>query len=137
MVNLDLRKLSAPLEELRPDVDAAYKRLDEKWDAIRKQLDKLPIPCTVSYAFAQSQHCPDDCVCLEFRKWKGYKRLCITSYWSGSGPDGWEEGEDVTPFEEWSGEQRVQMLLHVPDLFQNAVKQVKAFIDKTKDEENQ
>jgi hypothetical protein len=87
--------------------------------------------------FEESQCNPNDGVCLEFRKWKGSKRLCITAYSSGNGPNGWEENYNVTPFEEWSGEQRVQMLRHVPDLFGNAVNQIKRFVEQTKDEEGQ
>ena len=46
MVDIDLGKLSAPLEELRTDVDAAYKRLDSQWDSVAKQLSKcFFMPC--------------------------------------------------------------------------------------------
>jgi len=137
MPSLDLRKLSAPLAALGPEVDAAYKRLDDQWDAITKQLRKLPIPCTISHKISHdgSGH---EWISLEFRKWKGAKRLCVTYHSEGNGPNGWDESEEVTPFEEWSGEQRVDMLRHVPGLFKSAVKQVQHFIDRTKDvEENQ
>jgi hypothetical protein len=132
MVKLNLRKLSAPIEALRPEVDTAYKRLDEQWDAVISQLKKLAIPCVVGYTYWHDY--PVEWARLEFRKWKGAKRLCITSY-TGH-PQGGDETCEVIPFEEWSGEQRVQMLQHVPDLFENAVKEIRQFIEKTQEEEN-
>ena len=136
MVDFDLRELSAPLEALRPEVAAAYKRLDAKWDEIAAQIGKLPIPCTVGYTFSRSPRFPDQSDRLEWRKWRGKRRFCITSSsWDDDPQDGPVECEDVTPYEEWSAEQRVQMLPHVPSLFENAVEQVKNFIDRTKNEE--
>ena len=44
MVDFDLRELSAPLEALRPEVNAAYKRLDSRWDEIAAQLKKTANP---------------------------------------------------------------------------------------------
>lgn len=123
MADLDLRKLSAPLEALRPEVDAAYRRLDAKWKAITEQLSRLPIPCDVGLTISDDPQDPEIYCRLEWRKWKGSKRICIVSY-SGS-PDG--EG-NVTPFEEWSAEERIDMLRCVPRLFESAIGQTKAFI---------
>ncbi len=133
MVNFDLRELSAPLEALRTEVDAAYERLDEKWNAVVGQLRKLSIPCNVGYIFAENPYHAPDYVRLEWRKWKGKKRICIVSHHLVDTPDGPEEGETVTPYDEWGGEQRVDMLQHVPKLFEAAVKQTKAFIARTRE----
>ncbi len=133
MVNFDLRELSAPLEALRPDVDAAYKRLDDKWNALADQLRKLPIPCNVEYTFDEDPCHPDNCLRLEWRKWRGKKRICIVSCYTEVTPNGYEEAETVTPYDEWSGEQRVNMLQHVPKLFEAAVEQTKTFIARTQE----
>ena len=77
MVDLDLRKLSAPIEALRPGLDGAYKRLDKKWDEIAQCLKGLPIPCEVAYDYAQDEFAPEDALCLEWKKWNGKKRICI------------------------------------------------------------
>lgn len=131
MVDFDLRELSAPIEALRSDVDAAYKRLDAKWDAVAKALKKLPIPCDVGYTFDEDTYHPPDCVRLEWRKWKGKKRLCIVSCYMHMTPVGPDIAENVTPYEEWGGEQRIDMLRHVPKLFEAAAEQTKAFVAKT------
>jgi len=133
MADLDLRRLSAPLEELRSEVDEAYKRLDGKWKAVAEYLNSVPIPCTVSFIIKQDPYDPTEVICLEWRKWKGSKRVCIASYFLDCDVDVPQEAESVIPFDEWSGEQRVDMLKHVPALFQAAVKQTKAFIDLTKE----
>jgi hypothetical protein len=138
MVDFDLSELSAPLESLRAEVKAAYKRLDSKWQEITDKLKKLPIPCDVSYTYWESDYCPADCTALEFKKWKGSKRICLVSYGLEQTPYGQDVSSVTTPYDEWSGEQRVEMLEHVPGLFEAAVKQTKDFIERTKDEkENQ
>lgn len=134
MVEFDLGELSAPLESLRPDVKAAYKRLDDKWQAITDKLKKLPIPCDISYTISESDTCPEDRFCIEFKKWKGSKRICIVYYTFAQDERGYDVESDTTPYEEWSGEQRVNMLEHVPGLFEAAVKQTKDFIERTKDQ---
>jgi len=133
MVNFDLRELSAPLEALRPEVEAAYKQLDEKWDAVAAALRKLPIPCDVGYTFAVDPYSGQDSLGLEWRKWKGKKRICVVSCYLADTPFGPEEAETVTPYDEWGGEQRVNMLKHVPKLFEAAAKQTKAFIARTQE----
>jgi hypothetical protein len=131
MVKLDLRKLSAPIEALRSDVDAAYKRLDAKWEEIADHLRALPIPCTIGYTFSQSPYGQEYCR-LEWRKFNGKRRICIVLYSMDSdGNGGIDESETTTPYEEWSGEQRVEMLEHVPNLFDAAAKQVQEFVKKT------
>lgn len=127
---LDLRELSAPLENLRSDVEAAYKRLDEQWDKVSKELAKLPIPVDVDFTYYCESH-GNHWVNLSWRKWKGKKRICIVSHHEGNGPDGYEIEEIVTPYEEWGGELRISMLQHVPKLFDAAIEQTKAFIAKT------
>jgi len=137
MVDFDLRKLSAPIEALRSDVDAAYKRLDERWDAVAKALKALPIPCDVGYTFDEDVYHPENHVRLEWRKWKGKKRLCIVSCYVEMTPFGPEDAEIVTPYEEWGGEQRIDLLEHVPKLFEAAAEQTKAFVAKTEEPEDQ
>ena len=135
MVDHDLRKLSARIEALRPDVDEAYKRIDAKWAKLAAHFKKLPIPCTVGYAF---HHCPysEDIKSLDWRKFNGKWRFCITLHFQDVHPN---EGPywdvKVTPFEEWSAENRIEMLRHIPKLFESAEKEIKEFIDKTRDEE--
>ena len=136
MVDFDLGELSAPLEALRPEVKAAYKRLDSRWQAITNQLRQLSLPCSICYQISSRDDGGPEGVYLEYRKWKGIKRICIVSCWFEHSHYGMEMAEDVTPYEEWSGEQRVDMLRHVPDLFRVAVEQVKRFVEQTKDEEN-
>ncbi len=130
MVDLDLRKLSAPIEELRPKLDAAYKRLDAQWGEIEACLKKLPIPCDVSYAYSEDPWQPEDCNCLEWKKWNGKKRICIVAYHIN--PQSSDYDETTTPYDEWSGEQRIEMLEHVPGLFDAVAKQTKEFIDRAK-----
>lgn len=137
MVEINLRELSAPLEAIRSDVEAAYKRLDDKWEEISEQLKKLPIPCTVGYMYSEHPNNPEDYDRIEWRKHNGRKRICLVSYrWN---PDICEYGSSevsVTPYEEWSAEQRVSMLRYVPRLFDSALKETKAFIKNTDVQEN-
>ncbi|WP_428305001.1 hypothetical protein [Lacipirellula sp.] len=128
MSELDLEALAAPIEALRKDVKAAYTRLDAKWEAIAERLRKLPIPCTVSYKISENDNC-DQSYRLDFRKHAGKKRICTGIYYFN--PNTGDEEVDVTPYEEWSGEQRVELLRHVPALFEEAAKAVKEFIQKT------
>ena len=127
MANLNLKALSAPIEALRPEVDAAYKRLDAKWKAVTDHLGKLPIPTKIGCRIDESDDGNWE-LCFEWRKWKGARRLCIVSYHLPT------DETDVTPYEEWSGEQRVEILKHVPALFAAAEKGIKEFIEQTKEE---
>lgn len=126
MSDLDLGALGAPIEALRDDVKAAYERVDAKWEAIIERLKSLPIPCAVSYCLWESDSCMES-RCLEYRKYSGKKRICLTYYSIHSQ----SEECDITPYDEWSGEQRVDMLKHVPNLFERATAQTKEFIAKT------
>jgi len=134
MVDFDLRDLSAPIEELRSDVNAAYKCLDAKWDAVTKALSKLPIPCDVGYTFEISSFDPLEysrqSSRIEWRKWNGKKRICIVKSYEDD-----EELTAVIPYEEWSAEQRINILEHVPKLFKAAAEQTKAFIAKAQRQE--
>ena len=47
---------------------------------------------------------------------------------------GHEQTMDVTPYEEWSAEQRLEMLDHVPAFFETAVKQIQEFVAKTQED---
>ena len=77
---------------------------------------------------------PQACINLEWRKWRGKYRFCYThhDYEFDEYLNDHEATEDVTPYDEWSAERRVEMLEFVPALFENAVKQIEKFIAKTK-----
>lgn len=129
MVDIDLRKLSAPIEALRPALQKAYERLDAKWGEIIECLHNLPIPCSVSYTYKQSAIGNSDFDCLVWKKWNGKKRLCIEhNSFTPEHPD-YDWKSTITPYEEWSGEQRIAMLQHVPGLFTAAEEATKRFIE--------
>ena len=131
MVDLDLGKLSAPVEALRPELNEAYQRLDAKWHEIAECLKTLPIPSAVSYEYDREDHDGESFACLVWKKWNGKKRVCIEIHIFD--PNSYSAYDvTTTPYEEWSGEQRIEMLDHVPGLFEAAEKQTKEFIDKTK-----
>lgn len=125
MADFDLQELAAPLEDLRSKVDAAYKALDIRWKAVESTLKALPIPCDVGTVTWSDPAIDEHCVCLEWRKWRGAKRLCIVEYYDYIG-----ENVDVTPYEEWSGEDRCNLLDSVPKLFARAAQCTKEFIEK-------
>ncbi|HBE71251.1 MAG TPA: hypothetical protein DDW52_24150 [Planctomycetaceae bacterium] len=129
MVDLDLRKLSAPIEALRPEIKQAYANLDRKWEAIADCLK--PVPVAVSYAYFQDE---GDFDCLVWQKWNGKKRICIqvNVFKQQSAYGGGDYETTTTPYEEWSAEQRAYMLRHVPGLFEAAEKQTREFIEQTK-----
>lgn len=133
MVDFDLGALSAPIEALRSDVNEAYKRLDERWNEVSSALKKLPIPCPVSTVVDQDESGGFWSECLEWRKWKGSWRLCFVSYDFDNSRG--EEIREVVPYEEWSAEHRLNLLKHVPSLFNDAVKQTKEFISRAKSPE--
>lgn len=135
MVDFDLRELSAPIEALEAEILVAYVRLDKRWSDVVSALKKLPMPCGYWHAFSEDVTDPNTNTCLEWRKWNGSKRLCIVEHWLESTPYGPEGREEVIPYEEWSGEQRIEMLEHIPELFKAAERQIKEFIDKTKSTE--
>ncbi|MEM9184863.1 MAG: hypothetical protein AAGB00_00030 [Planctomycetota bacterium] len=125
MADVNLRALSAPIEALREEVSAAYKRLDTTWSAIADELSRLPIPGTVSCLV---RHDPEyeERTYLVWKKHSGVRRLGITTYFE---PD---ETENTSFYDEWSGTQRADMLRHVPELFKEALKRTREFIDETK-----
>ncbi|MCG6155535.1 hypothetical protein [Rubinisphaera margarita] len=130
MANLDLRTLSAPLEALRPDVEAAYQRLDRQWESIAEHLKGLPIPCSIEFVFDYNEFMPERYSALEWRKINGSKRFCIVNY--DEDRSNYEQTSicSIRPFEEWSAEERVNMLQHIPGLFEAATRQTKEFIEK-------
>lgn len=129
MVDIDLRKLSAPIEALRPALQKAYERLDAKWGEIIECLHNLPIPCSVSYAFDFGNYDSPEQSCLVWQKWNGKKRLCIQHDVMSPNSKFTEFDRTITPYEEWSGEQRIAMLQHVPGLFAAAEEATKRFIE--------
>ncbi|QDS95660.1 hypothetical protein FF011L_44590 [Roseimaritima multifibrata] len=132
MVDLDLSALSAPVEALRGDVTEAYKRLDARWEEVAEQLKKLPIPCTIGFKYGENPNDPEDYDRLEWRKWRGEKAICLASYrWERDPYGEWGTSCSVKLYDEWSAEQRLKMLEHVPGLFESAVDQVREFIKKT------
>ena len=130
MVDHDLRALAAPIEALRDDVNGAYEALDAKWSAVDEQLQKLPIPCSISYTYSENERDPEQYMTLEWRKWKGGRKLCTVYHHYEHSYNGLESAEDVTPYDEWSAEHRAEMLRHVPALFKAAEEQVKAFVKR-------
>ncbi len=134
MVDIDLRKLSAPIEALRPALGEAYQRLDAKWNEIAEVLKSLPIPTEVSYTYSTDDYHPEDSACLVWKKWNGKKRICLEFHSFNPNNDNPYSDYDIvtTPFEEWSGQQRIDMLKHVPGLFDAAAKATQDFIEKTK-----
>ncbi|MBD3676302.1 MAG: hypothetical protein HUJ26_22555 [Planctomycetaceae bacterium] len=130
MVDHDLTALSAPIEELRADVQAAYERLDNEWEAVANTLKKLPIPCDVACCIGEH---PTGFPLYElsWRKWKGKKRVCYVVTFLRDGYEGPEEEEDVTPYDEWSGPQKLKYLSFVPKLFDAAREQTQQFISLT------
>ncbi len=133
MVDIDLRKLSAPIEALRPALGDAYKRLDSKWDEIAEALKSLAIPTDVFYTYTTDDFRSEDIACLAWRKWNGKKRICLEYHsFNPNGNPYSDYDVTTTPYEEWSGQQRIDMLEHVPGLFDAAAKATQEFIDKTK-----
>ncbi|TWU39842.1 hypothetical protein Q31b_31570 [Novipirellula aureliae] len=134
MNKIDLGALSARMRELEPEVTAAYKHVDAEWASVVKTLEGLSIPCKVGYTYwyDEMDHVSDHCDynALEWRKHNGKKRLCLTEY-TAIGPDHDDRySEAVTPFEEWSMEQKVQFLRSVPKFFEMATKQVEQFLKR-------
>ncbi len=133
MVELDLRKLSGPVEALRPALTEAYKRLDVQWAEVEKCLKTLPIPCSISYTYDVDEMGPENFSCLVWQKWNGKKRICIEVNIFAPNSNPYSDYDiTTTPYDEWSGQQRIDMLEHVPGLFEAAEKQTKEFIEKTK-----
>jgi hypothetical protein len=134
VVSIDVRKLSAPIEALRPALGDAYKRLDSKWDEIAETFKSLSIPVEVSYKYCSDEYRPDDSAYLVWKKWNGKKRICLEFHSFNPNNDNPFSDYDVktTPYEEWSGQQRLDMLKHVPGLFDAAAKATQDFINKTK-----
>lgn len=124
MEQLDLDALCAPIEDLRGELKEAYKQLDAKWAAVAERLKKLPIPCTVSHMYWEHDH-NGDCSCLEWRKWSGSKRICVAFY-----PGYGEDAQSVVPYDEWSGQMRLDLLKEIPAFFDRAEKQTRDFIKR-------
>lgn len=127
----DLRKFSAPVEKLIPELQAAFKILDEKWYEIGKTLDKLPVPGgRVTTVIDDDPGGGPDHRSLEYRKYNGKKRFCIVFYsFQPECPYGEDFGETVTPFEEWGSDDKANLMESVPELFKNAEKRIREFIE--------
>lgn len=132
MVELNLRELSAPIEALRPEVSEAYKRLDAKWAQIAECLNELPIPCPISYTYDECDWDPENFACLSWKKWNGKRRVCKEVHFFDPNRPHSNYEITTTPYDEWSGEQRAELLKHVPGLFKAAEAQIKKFIEQTK-----
>jgi hypothetical protein len=132
MADLDLRKLSAPVEAMRENVRSAYKLLDAQWKAIASQLADLPIPCDVSHTYSECDYDPSQYSTLEWRKLKGGRRICQVHHHLDINRNNGEPEihEEVTPFEEWSAETKLALLEQVPGLFEAAAKATAAFVNK-------
>lgn len=129
----DLRALAAPIEALRAEVDAAYKRLDSYWTSVLNELQKLPIPCDVGCDLPACDDVPGEWMRLELQKSGKRKRLYIVRYWWDALPSGEPtQTYSSSPYEEWSGDQRIWAMEYVPKLFEAAAKQTKEFIERTK-----
>lgn len=112
----------------------AYKRLESQWKELNTVLTSLTIPCTISAMFTDLSDPRDpngmDHIALEWRKHKGAKRICLTTYrYDGRQMD---VEEIVTPIEEWSNDQKLNALRVVPKLFENVPKQIERYIERTK-----
>ncbi|QGQ23976.1 hypothetical protein F1728_15370 [Gimesia benthica] len=129
MEPIDLRALSAPLEALRPRLEEAYQHLDKKWCEISECLKSLPIPGNVSVIIPSDDHHPEDYLTLEWGKFKGKKRIYFSYHNFNPSPYGDYEVTTI-PYEEWSGEQRIAMLEHVPSLFAAAAEETEKFIKR-------
>ena len=125
--------MALSLRELEPEVSAAYKHVDAEWAAVTKTLDALSIPCKVGFNYWEDNdgddpHC--DHAAMEWRKHNGRKRLCLTHYTAVGPTHEFRYGEEITPFEEWSMEQKVNFLRSVPRFFEVATKQVEQFLKR-------
>jgi hypothetical protein len=125
MADIDLQALAAPIESLKNDLLRAYSELDQKWEAVANTLRSLVIPGDVAFMYWDSHDGSEQHACLEWRKWKGSRKLCVVHYTSYCDDDG-----NVVPYEEWSGYQRLHLLQYVPKLFQRAEEATKQFIAK-------
>lgn len=126
----DLRKISAPVEELIPELQAAFKILDDKWDEIGKALNKLPVPGgRVTTVIDEEPGGGPDHRSLEYLKHNGKKRFCIVFYsYQPECPYGEDYGETVTPYEEWGSDDKANLIELVPELFKDAEKRIREFI---------
>lgn len=125
----DLDSLYAQIQKLRPDVETAYKRLETRWQNTYDAFNKLPIPCKISTCVHVEEGSSYDVEThLEWRKYKGTRRFCITHYWYEVAIQ--EDRENIIPFEEWSTEQKIDFLNHLPSLLKNAESQIKKFLSK-------
>lgn len=131
MAELDLRALSAPLNQLKDDLKKAYQKLDKQWAQITNCLCESPIPTSVGYHYGTSPD-DDELYYLQWRKLAGKWRICKTRYALTADEYGEPTHEeiDVVPIEEWSGSDRLDMLKHVPGLFDEAARTTKQFISE-------
>ena len=135
-MRFDLKELAAPLERLRPELDAAYESLETEWAAITETLRALPIPQRVVVELPAWGQNVDRT--LEWRKQNGTWRFCLVHTKQppkknppNNGPAR-EPKPDVRPIEQWTGQERMNTLQYVPAVFEQAEKQTRAFIRKAK-----
>ena len=130
MADFDLKALAAPIESLKSDLLSAYSELDKSWEAVANSLRSLAIPGDIAFMYWHCDGGTEQNACLEWRKWKGSRRLCVVHYSCYSDEDG-----NVVPYEEWSGHQRLNLLQYVPKLFLRAEEVTKDFIAKVNRQE--
>ena len=123
--HLDLDELSAPIKDMGLDVKSAYQKLDSEGERITASRRGLSIPLPVSHKLnllsVSNQF-------LEFRKWKGSKRVCL----SYCDPHDSSAQLETYPLDEWSAEERLEMLKHVPGLFSEAEKATRKFVESVR-----
>ena len=159
-MRFDLETLAAPLEALRPELETAYDALDAEWQEVHDKLRSLPIPCPIVMPIKNWTN--ESTTTLEWRKQPSGWRFCIVNKKPAkagrgggknkpSGPgdatakgkggpkgnrgkrkNGCGEHVVVKPFEQWTAQQRLNQLRHVPEFFEHAAEQTQRFIDRAK-----
>ena len=124
-MRFDLDELAAPIEELRPRLDEAYQDLNDEWKTISKRLRAISVPCRVSLELPRWQ--PDAARFLEWRKQGKAWRFCLVTKKENAGG---EEVVTVRPLPQWTAQERMNTLQHVPDFFAEAEKRTRWFIRK-------
>ncbi|WP_372715960.1 hypothetical protein [Novipirellula sp.] len=135
-MKFDLEALAAPIAAQREEVIEAYKTLEAEWAVISAKLKKLAIPCKISICIDQYNPGDDDGLYLEWRRYKGEKQFCLTGFhreFERYGDDlNVRDIEDITPYSQWSAEQKLDNLHYVKKLLECAPKQIERFVKRAK-----
>ena len=134
-MRFDLEELAAPIENLKSELHDAYQALDDEWEAIDRKVRSLAIPCRVTLPLQPWGNMTERS--LEWRKFKKTWRFCVVVK-RPPGPhekkkakaENREPAEfvDVCPLEQWTAQERMNLLQHVPKFFEQATSDTKAFI---------